>query len=154
MEYPIKEEDFLPMDFTTVWAAIEECQRIGLTKFIGVGNFSCNELQEILDIAKIPPAVNQVEVNPCWQQKKLREFRNDRGILVVAYSTLGSIGTFYGNDRVVESEVLKKIAQTKGKTVAQVCLRWACVQGIGLLVKSFNRQRMKQNVDIFGWVFK
>lgn len=60
MEYPIKEKDFLPMDFATVWAAMEECQRIGLTKSIGVSNFSCKKLQEILDLAKIPPVVNQV----------------------------------------------------------------------------------------------
>ncbi|XP_073300747.1 non-functional NADPH-dependent codeinone reductase 2-like isoform X2 [Primulina huaijiensis] len=148
MEYPIKEDDFLPMDFATVWAAMEECQRTGLTKSIGVSNFSCRKLQEILDIAKIPPAV---EVNPCWQQKKLREFCKDRGILVVAYSTLGSVGTFYGTERVLESEVLKQIAQAKGKTVAQVCLRWAYEQGIGLLVKSFNKERMEQNADILGW---
>ncbi|XP_075524446.1 non-functional NADPH-dependent codeinone reductase 2-like isoform X1 [Primulina tabacum] len=151
MEYPIKEDDFLPMDFATVWAAMEECQRTGLTKSIGVSNFSCRKLQEILDIAKIPPAVNQVEVNPCWQQKKLREFCKDRGILVVAYSSLGSVGTFYGTERVLESEVLKQIAQTKEKTVAQVCLRWAYEQGIGLLVKSFNKERMEQNADILGW---
>ncbi|XP_073054334.1 non-functional NADPH-dependent codeinone reductase 2-like isoform X2 [Primulina eburnea] len=148
MEYPIKEDDFLPMDFASVWTAMEECQRTGLTKSIGVSNFSCRKLQEILDIARIPPAV---EVNPCWQQKKLREFCKDWGILVVAYSTLGSVGTFYGTQRVLESEVLKQIAQTKEKTVAQVCLRWAYEQEIGLLVKSFNKERMEQNADILGW---
>ncbi|XP_073135645.1 non-functional NADPH-dependent codeinone reductase 2-like [Henckelia pumila] len=150
-EYPIKEDDFLPMDFGTVWAAMEECQRTCLTKSIGVSNFTCKQLREILDMAKIPPAVNQVEVNPCWQQKKLREFCVERRIVVVAYSVLGSIGTFYGSERVMESEVLKQIAETKGKTIAQVCLRWAYEQGVGVLVKSFNKERMKQNADIFGW---
>ncbi|KAG8366220.1 hypothetical protein BUALT_Bualt17G0053900 [Buddleja alternifolia] len=151
VEYPIKAEDFLPMDFESVWAAMEECQKIGLTKAIGVSNFSCNKLQQILSTAKIQPAVNQVEVNPCWQQKKLRQFCKEKGIVVVGYSVLGSGGTFYGTNRVMDSEVLNQIAKAKGKTVAQVSLRWAYEQGIGMVVKSFNKERMKRNMDIFNW---
>lgn len=60
IEYPIKAEDFVAMEFESVWEAMEECQRIGLTKAIGVSNFSCKKLQRILDSAKIQPAVNQV----------------------------------------------------------------------------------------------
>lgn len=101
VEYPIKAEDFAPMEFGSVWAAMEECQRIGLTKAIGVSNFSSKKLLEI------PPAVNQVEVNPCWQQKKLVEFCKEKGILVVAYSPLGAFGTLYGTNRVMESQVRK-----------------------------------------------
>ncbi|MFX6533657.1 aldo/keto reductase, partial [Acinetobacter baumannii] len=72
-EYPIKAEDFLPMDFESVWAGMEECHRSGLTKAIGVSNFSRKKLENIMATAKILPAVNQVEINPCWQQKKLRD---------------------------------------------------------------------------------
>ncbi|KAL6969496.1 Non-functional NADPH-dependent codeinone reductase 2 [Sarracenia purpurea var. burkii] len=150
-EYPIKKEDFLPMDYKSVWAAMEDCQRFGLTKAIGVSNFSCKKLAAVLATATIPPAVNQVEVNPVWQQKKLIQFCKDNGILVVAYASLGAVGTFYGTNRVMESEVLKEIALSRGKTVAQVCLRWAYEQGIGVVVKSFNRERMKQNLEIFNW---
>ncbi|KAH6815654.1 oxidoreductase superfamily protein [Perilla frutescens var. frutescens] len=151
VEYPIKAEDFGPMEFEGVWAAMEECQRMGLTKAIGVNNFSSKKLLEILPTAKIPPAVNQVEVNPCWQQKKLIEFCKDRGILVVAYSPLGAFGTFYGTNRIMESKVLKQIAEGKGKAVAQVALRWAYEQGIGVVMKSFKRERMRENKEIFGW---
>ncbi|CAK9182509.1 unnamed protein product [Ilex paraguariensis] len=150
-EYPIKKEDFLPMDYKSVWAAMEECQRLGLTKSIGVSNFSCKKLSDVLAVAKIPPAVNQVEVNPCWQQKKLIELCKDNGVLVVAYAVLGAVGTFYGTNRVMESEVLKEIAKARGKTVPQICLRWAHEQGLGVLVKSFNKERMKQNLEIFNW---
>ncbi|KAI3931379.1 hypothetical protein MKX01_040296 [Papaver californicum] len=59
-EFPIKKEHLLPMDYKSVWAAMEECQILGLTKSIGVSNFSCKKLQIILDTANIPPAVNQV----------------------------------------------------------------------------------------------
>ncbi|KAL0304973.1 UNVERIFIED_CONTAM: Deoxymugineic acid synthase 1, partial [Sesamum calycinum] len=115
MEYPIKAEDFVAMDIESVWAAMEECQRMGLTKAIGVSNFTCKKLQQILATAKIQPAVNQVEVNVCWQQKKLIEFCKEKGIVVVAYSSLGSVGTFYGTNRITGSEVLKQIAKAKGE---------------------------------------
>lgn len=62
----------------------------------------------------------KVEVNPLWQQKKLREFCYENGILVSAYSPLGAIGTSWGSSRVLECDVLKEIAKAKGKTVAQV----------------------------------
>ncbi|XWS34879.1 hypothetical protein CRYUN_Cryun21dG0075100 [Craigia yunnanensis] len=146
-----KEYLIFPMDFSSVWAAMEDCQRLGLTKSIGLSNFTCKKVADILAIAKIPPAVNQVEVNPLWQQKKLREFCHENGILLSAYSPLGAIGTSWGNNRVLECEVLKEIAKAKGKTVAQVCLRWAYEQGVSITVKSFNGERMKHNLDIFSW---
>ncbi|XP_031287422.1 non-functional NADPH-dependent codeinone reductase 2-like [Pistacia vera] len=150
-EFPIKKEDFLPMDFKSVWEAMEECQTLGLTKSIGVSNFSCKKLSEILATAKIPPAVNQVEMSPLWQQNKLREFCNENGILVTAYAPLGARGTIWSSNRVMECEVLKGIAEAKGKTVAQVCLRWEFEQGVTVVVKSFNKERMKENLEIFNW---
>ncbi|OMO52396.1 Aldo/keto reductase [Corchorus olitorius] len=145
------EKDHVAMDFGAVWAAMEDCQRLGLTKSIGVSNFSCKKVADILATAKIPPAVNQVEMNPLWQQKKLREFCNANGILLSAFSPLGGKGTSWGTDRVLECEVLKEIAKAKGKTLAQVCLRWAYEQGVSIIVKSFNNERMKQNLEIFDW---
>lgn len=58
--FPFSKEDILPMDFKSVWERMEECQRLGLTKAIGVSNFSTKKLENLLAIAKIPPAVNQV----------------------------------------------------------------------------------------------
>ncbi|XWS68938.1 hypothetical protein CRYUN_Cryun04dG0136300 [Craigia yunnanensis] len=140
-EFPIKQEDFLPMDFNSVWKAMEVSQRLGLTKSIGISNFSCKKLDDILAFATIPPAVNQ----------KLREFCKENGILLTAYAPLGAQGTIWGNNRVLECELLKEIAKGKGKTVAQICLRWAYEQGISILVKSFNKDRMKSNLEIFNW---
>lgn len=64
----------------------------------------------------------KVEVNPCWQQKKLIDYCKANGVFVFAYAALGAVGTFYGTNRVMESDVLKQIAKEKGKTVAQVYL--------------------------------
>lgn len=62
-DYQIKKEDFFPMDFKGVWAAMEECQKLGLTKLIGVSNFSCKKLANIMATATIPPSVLQVKLN-------------------------------------------------------------------------------------------
>ena len=150
-EIPIKEEDIVPFDLKSVWEAMEECKNVGLTKSIGVSNFSCKKLQLLLATANIPPAVNQVEMNPLWQQKKLREFCERNGIHVTAYSPLGAKGTIWGSSQVMECEVLNDIAKAKEKTVAQVCLRWVHEQGVSVLVKSFNEERMKESLDIFDW---
>lgn len=150
-EFPINKGDLLPMDFKSVWEAMQECQDLGLTKSIGVSNFSSKKLSDILAFAKIPPAVNQVEINPLWQQKKLREFCKANGIVLTAYAPLGTRGTIWGSNRVMENEVLKEIATAKGKSVAQVCLRWAFEQGVCVVVKSFNKGRMRENLEILNW---
>ncbi|KAL7260165.1 hypothetical protein ACSBR1_005936 [Camellia fascicularis] len=150
-EVPFSDKDLCPMDFKSVWEAMEECHKLGLSKHIGVSNFSCKKLQQLLLKSKIPPAVNQVEMSPLWQQKKLREFCEKKGIHFTAYSPLGARGTLWGTNQVMDCEILKEIAEAKGKTVAQVCLRWVYEQGVSVLVKSFNKERMKENLDIFDW---
>ncbi|XP_006649702.2 deoxymugineic acid synthase 1 [Oryza brachyantha] len=148
---PFTADDFVPFDMAAVWEAMEECHRLGLAKAIGVCNFSCKKLETLLSFATIPPAVNQVEVNPVWQQRKLRELCREKGIQICAYSPLGASGTHWGSDSVMASAVLHDISRSKGKTVAQVCLRWVYEQGDCLIVKSFDETRMRENLDIVGW---
>ncbi|WCJ21727.1 NAD(P)-linked oxidoreductase superfamily protein [Euphorbia peplus] len=150
-DFPFKDDDFLPMDFRGVWEAMEESQKLGLAKSIGVSNFSCKKLSDVLAIAQIPPAVNQVEINPLWQQKKLIEFCKKNGIVLTAYAPLGANGTRWGSNRVLTNQALNEIATSKGKSLPQICLRWGYEQGICILVKSFNKERMKQNMDFFNW---
>ncbi|KAJ9708661.1 hypothetical protein PVL29_000605 [Vitis rotundifolia] len=89
-ELPVNVDDHLPIDLGSVWKAMEDCQKLGLTKAIGVSNFSCQKLEELLQTASILPAVNQ-------QQKKLRELCAKKGIHITAYSPLGAKGTLWGN---------------------------------------------------------
>ncbi|KAL8106273.1 (1S)-1,7-diacetoxy-luvungin A aldo-keto reductase-like [Apium graveolens] len=149
--FHLKPEDVVPMDIKSVWTAMEECQTLGLTRSIGVSNFTCRKLADLLAFAKIPPAINQVEMNPAWQQGKLREFCQAKGIKIAAFSPLGASGAFWGTKGVLESVVLKEIAKSKGKSVAQVALRWAYEQGVVVIMKSFNKDRLKQNQEIFDW---
>ncbi|TKW04636.1 hypothetical protein SEVIR_7G122500v4 [Setaria viridis] len=151
--FPNKKEDAVPFDVEGVWRAMEECQRLGLAKAIGVSNFTTRHLDKLLAVATIPPAVNQVELNPAWQQRTLRAYCAEKGIHVAAYSPLGGqnwSGSGEGN-AVLESEVLAEIAKARGKTVAQVSLRWTHEQGVTWIVKSYNKERLEENIDIFGW---
>nr|BDE26435.1 aldo-keto reductase [Dahlia pinnata] len=151
IKIPVPKEYVTTIDIKAVWEAMEECQNLGLVKSIGVSNFSSEKIQEILSFAKIPPAVNQVEMNPRWQQKQLNEFCKKNHILLTAYSPLASFGNYWGNNSVVECDVLQDIAKSRGKTTAQISLRWLYEQGVSFIVKSFNKDRMKQNLDIFDW---
>ncbi|KAH0691607.1 hypothetical protein KY289_018965 [Solanum tuberosum] len=108
-----KKEDIVPFDMKGVWKAMEECCMLGLAKSIRVSNFSCTKLSQLLQIATIPPAVNQVEINVAWQQQKLLEYCKEKGV--------------------------------------HVALRWIYEQGASVIVKSFNKERMKQNLEIFDW---
>ncbi|KAJ4972894.1 hypothetical protein NE237_006068 [Protea cynaroides] len=144
-------ENVLPFDMRGTWEAMEECCRLGLAKSIGVSNFSNKKVSEILSYATIPPAVNQVELSVAWQQKKVRKFCNEKGIHVSAWSPLAGYGAMWGSNSVMENPILKDIAMTKGKSIAQVSLRWVYEQGVSLIVKSFNKQRLKENLQIFDW---
>lgn len=62
----------------------------------------------------------QVELNPGWQQKKLRDFCKEKGIQLTAWGPLGANGTYWGSSAIMDSPILKEIAESKGKTVAQV----------------------------------
>ncbi|KAF5182955.1 Methylecgonone reductase [Thalictrum thalictroides] len=149
--FDVKKENVFPLDTQGTWQAMEECCRLGLAKSIGVSNFSCKKLSQVLDLATIPPAVNQVEMHPLWDQKRLREFCAEKGIHVSAYSPLGGKGAVWGSNAVLESEEIKQIAQAKGKSIAQICLRWAFEQGVSIIPKSFNKERLKENMEIFDW---
>uniref|UniRef100_A0A0E0P9S9 NADP-dependent oxidoreductase domain-containing protein n=1 Tax=Oryza rufipogon TaxID=4529 RepID=A0A0E0P9S9_ORYRU len=149
--YPMKREDIMPMDLRGVWQAMEECHQLGLAKMIGVSNFTTKKLQELLAFAKIPPAVNQVELNPVWQQKKLMEFCKAKGIHVTAYFPLGGRHSTSTVNPVLDSDVLKEIAAAKGKSVAQISLRWIYEQGASMVTTSTKRERLKENIDIFDW---
>ncbi|KAJ6824431.1 methylecgonone reductase-like [Iris pallida] len=151
MRNDFTKEDVLPFDMKSTWEAMEQCCRLGLAKSIGVSNFSSKKLSQLLEHAAIPPAVNQVEMNTCWDQRRLRKLCKEKGIHVTAWSPLGANGTWWGSPSVMQSPVLKDIATTKGKTVAQIALRWLYEQGVSMVVKSYNKERMKENLKIFDY---
>ncbi|KMZ69121.1 putative NAD(P)H-dependent oxidoreductase 2 [Zostera marina] len=152
-KFTFKEEDILPFDMRSTWEVMEECKRLGLVHSIGVSNFSSKKLLDLLDFATIPPSVNQVEMNPLWNQKILRGFCKEKGIQITAYSPLGANGDVRmgGTMDILDSPTLKEIAQAKQKTTPQICLRWLHDKGVTFVVKSYNKDRMKENHQIFDW---
>ncbi|GFP88464.1 methylecgonone reductase [Phtheirospermum japonicum] len=151
MSRKVNAEDMLEFDIKGVWEGMEECYKLGLAKSIGVSNFSCAKLSKIFNFANIPPAVNQVEMNVAWQQHKMLQFCKEKNIHVCAWSPLGANGAMWGSLSVMESPILKQIATTTNKSVAQVALRWIYEQGASPIVKSYNKERMKENLQIFDW---
>uniref|UniRef100_A0A0A9GP20 NADP-dependent oxidoreductase domain-containing protein n=1 Tax=Arundo donax TaxID=35708 RepID=A0A0A9GP20_ARUDO len=141
----------LPFDMEGVWRDMEECHRLGLARSIGVSNFSAAKMSRLLAFAAVPPAVNQVEANVGWRQEKVREVCAKNGVVVTAFSPLGAHGSAWGSNAVMESGVLRDVAARRGKSVAQVALRWLHEQGVCFVAKSFNKERLKQNMEIFDW---
>ncbi|CAH9087633.1 unnamed protein product [Cuscuta europaea] len=144
-------ENLAPTDIPATWKAMEALHDSGKARAIGVSNFSTKKLGDLLEVARVPPAVNQVECHPSWQQSKLREFCKSKGVHLSAYSPLGSPGTTWIKSNVITHPVVLSVAEKLGKTPAQVCLRWGLQMGNSVLPKSTNERRIKENFDVFDW---
>ncbi|KAM5557053.1 non-functional NADPH-dependent codeinone reductase 2 [Rosa sericea] len=141
-----KEDHFEELDIETTWAGMEKCLDLGLCRSIGVSNFSSKKIEQLLEFASVPPAVNQVEMHPMWRQRRLRRVCGDHKIHVSAYSPLGGPGNAWGSTLVVDSPIIQSIALKHRATPAQVALRWGLSKGSSVIVKSFNQERMKENI--------
>ncbi|KAK7286781.1 hypothetical protein RJT34_22012 [Clitoria ternatea] len=136
-------------DIPSTWRAMEALYDSGKARAIGVSNFSTKKLQDLLDVARVPPAVNQVELHPGWQHPKLHEFCESKGIHLSGYSPLGSPANLKSD--ILHNPVVKEVAEKLGKSAAQVALRWGLQVGHSVLPKSVNEARIKENFDVFDW---
>lgn len=75
-----KPENLMPTNIPSTWQAMEKLYDSGKARAIGVSNFSTKKLGDLLQVARVPPAVNQVECHPSWQQAKLRDFCKSKGV--------------------------------------------------------------------------
>ncbi|TVU36522.1 hypothetical protein EJB05_18459 [Eragrostis curvula] len=144
-------ENFITPDIPATWGAMEKLYDAGKARAIGVSNFSSKKLGDLLAVARVPPAVDQVECHPGWQQTKLHNFCQSTGVHLTAYSPLGSPGTTWMNGNILKEPVVVSIAEKLGKTPAQVALRWNIQMGHSVLPKSVNEERIKQNLDVYDW---
>ena len=124
------------------WKALEEFKREGRARSIGVSNYTARHLDELLDSAEIPPAVNQVEFHPYLLQRGLLEHCRAHGIVLTAYSPLA-----HGEG--LEDPALGAIAARHGRTAAQVMIRWAIQHGTSVIPKSARRERINENALVF-----
>lgn len=127
--WPVGEGEaaFSDVDYLETWSAMEECQKAGYAKSIGVSNFNAEQIERILKNCTIKPAVNQVEVNPNLNQKKLIEFCKKHDIVVTGYCPLGRsehAGTPGFPDPTIFDPKVAEIGKKYNKTPAQVVLNY------------------------------
>ncbi|CAL0306032.1 unnamed protein product [Lupinus luteus] len=135
-------------DIPSTWRAMEALYNSGKARAIGVSNFSAKKLQDLLDVAHVPPAVNQVELHPSLQQPNLHAFCKSKGVHLSGYSPLGK---GLGRTNILKNSVLHEAAEKLGKTPAQIALRWGLQMGHSVLPKSTNVTRIEENFDLFDW---
>lgn len=124
------------------WQAMEEAQKAGKIRAIGVSNFRKHHLDALLENADVVPAVNQIYLNPSDLQTDVRKENEKHNILSEAYSPLGT-GDLLGN------ELVNKLAQEHGKSPAQILIRWSLEHGFVPLPKSVHEEYIKANGQVF-----
>jgi len=152
--FPISGEDMIPLSeipLTETWKEMEKAVDLGLTRSIGVSNFSAKKLSEILATARIPPAVNQIERHVYFQQPQLFQFCTKNGIHVTNYSPLGSLDrpNFLKNEGeplLLEDPIVEDIAKRHDATPAQVLIKWAIQTGASVIPKSQSSMRQRENI--------
>lgn len=144
----------LPSDFDKTleaYRALETLLEQGKVRAIGVSNFMVEHLNRLLEKATVVPAVNQIEVHPYFQQRRVQALGAERGVLTQAWSPIGGI-TFYRDGThgsTLEDPVIGRIAQAHGKSPAQVMLRWHLQQDRSVIPKSTKPHRIAENLDVF-----
>jgi diketogulonate reductase-like aldo/keto reductase len=126
---------------TWAWPGMEQALEQGLTKSIGISNFSVAEMDELLAVADVRPVVNQVQFGPWKYRRALHEACEEREIVPESYSPLNTSDLSDG--RVTE------IAERHGRTPAQVVLRWVVQRDIPVIPKSVRRERIEENGRLF-----
>lgn len=143
----------LPSAFDRTLAAYRALETLladGRVRAIGVSNFMPDHLERLLGVAKVVPAVNQIEVHPYFQQPELQRMNRQHGIVSQAWSPIGGITFYRGGDKsTLEDPVILGIAKAHGKSAAQVMLRWHLQEGRSVIPKSVKPVRIAENFDVF-----
>lgn len=130
-------------DVHGAWRAMEELHQAGKIRAIGVSNFHPDRLADLMAFNNIPPAVNQIEVNPFNQQLHAVPWMLSRGIQPEAWAPFAE-----GRNGLFQNQTLTEIGNKYGKSVGQVVLRWLYQRGIVSLAKTVRKQRMAENINI------
>jgi diketogulonate reductase-like aldo/keto reductase len=127
---------------TWAWPGMEQAHARGHARSIGVSNFSAGELDELSAIASVAPVVDQVQFSPFEHRRALLERCERDGIVVEAYSPLGT-------GRHLDAPAVAEIAAQLDRTPAQVLIRWCVQRGTVVIPKSTHHERIEQNAQVF-----
>jgi 2,5-diketo-D-gluconate reductase A len=129
-------------DFVSTWQAMEQFKEDGRASSIGVSNFQVEHLERLAAETETVPAVNQIELQPYFQNRELKAYGEAHGIATEAWSPIAQ-------GDVLDDETVVDIAERAGRTPAQVVLRWHVQQGNIVFPKSSTPDRMRENFEIF-----
>jgi 2,5-diketo-D-gluconate reductase A len=128
--------------YVDTWRALIKAQDEGRVRSIGVSNFAAEHLERIVDETGVPPVLNQIELHPRFQQKRLREVHAQRGIKTQSWSPLGQ-------GQLLSDPVIARIAEKHGRTPAQAIIRWHIDNGLIVIPKSVTPSRIVENFNVF-----
>ncbi|KAI8869366.1 aldo-keto reductase [Ramicandelaber brevisporus] len=131
-------------DFAAVWKQMEALVDSGKARSIGVSNFKISHLEEILKVARIIPAVNQVEMHPYFKQKELFDYCRSRGIHLTAYSPFGA----GGEPKLTADPVVAKIAEKHGVHPSNVLISWHLHRDCSVIPRSATIKNIQSNLKV------
>ncbi len=131
-------------DIAGAWKALEEAQQEGKIRSIGISNFWPDQVKNLELMARVKPAVNQIELNPWFQQKQSVDFLKNEGVQPESWGPFAE-----GKNHIFTDARIAKIGARYGKTNGQVILRWLLQRGIVAIPKTVHRTRIEENFDIF-----
>jgi 2,5-diketo-D-gluconate reductase A len=140
IHWPVPAQDL----YVETWRAFIDLQAEGLVRSIGVSNFQPAHLERLIEETGVTPAVNQIELHPRLQQAELRRLHGELGIVTEAWSPLARGG-------LLDDPVIGEIAASRKRTPAQVVLRWHVQIGNVVIPKSVTPERIRENIDVFGF---
>lgn len=131
-------------DTMGAWRALEEAQKAGKIRAIGVSNFYADQLKNLELTMPVKPALNQIEVNPWYQQEKEVAANQAEDVRVEAWAPFAE-----GQHGIFTNPLLTEIGAKYGKSAVQVILRWLIQRNITVIPKSVHQKRMAENIAVF-----
>ncbi len=126
------------------WRALEELNKSGKIRAIGVSNFYPDRLADLIEFNEIIPAINQIETHPFFQRNVDRKTMDEYGVVHQSWAPFAE-----GRNNLFGNETLLKIGNKYGKTPAQVTLRWLIQRDVVVIPKSVTPSRIKENFEVF-----
>ncbi|TAP43415.1 aldo/keto reductase [Arthrobacter sp. S39] len=140
IHWPLPSRD----EFISTWKTFERLQAEGKVRSIGVSNFKPAHLERLLAETDVVPAVNQIQLSPAITRVAEREFNARHGIVTESYSPLGGSGA-----SLLGAPLLSQLGEKYDKTPGQLVLRWHVQNGLVVIPKSGDPERMRDNLDVF-----
>ena len=131
-------------NYVAGYRQMEKAYKEGKVKAIGLSNFNQAQIEEILGLCQVKPAVLQTEVHPYFQEQELKSFLSKEGMVIQAWYPLG-----HGDKALLEEPLFTELGKKYGKTNAQIILRWHIQDGNIVIPGSKNPAHIKDNFDLF-----